>query len=120
MPRTKKEKEPSQKVYEKLGPFTIMKKPFISNEGSDFYIDVTTEQGDNTQHACTKDLYKEIVTDRLYSNYRVAFYLHRAGDSLVTNISTEPKRQYSSESYQVEYEDEMVVPDKSVYKDPAD
>lgn len=118
MPRTKK--EPSQKVYEKLGPFTIMKKPFISSEGSEFYVDVTTEQGENSQHQCTKSLYKEIVNDRLYSNYRVSFYLHKVQGSEITNISTAPKKQYDSDSYKVEYEDEMVVPDKSLYKDPAD
>jgi len=96
-----------------------MKKPFMDAEGNKFFMDVTTEQGDNDSHECTKDLFKEVLSDRLYSNYRVNFFLHKNSKDLVSNISTQPKSTYDNESYKVEYEKEMEVPDKSVYKDPT-
>ena len=116
---TKKPKT-SRKVFEKLGPFSIMRKPIIKDEGKVFAVDVTTEIGENSIHDCTKDLYREITSDRLYSNYRVMFYLHKNSSGKISNISTSPKKIYDNQSYTVEYEEDMEVPDKDIYKDPAD
>jgi hypothetical protein len=124
MPRKKKvtkKEEPEiegQKIYETIGPFSIMRKP-ITSDGEDFKLDVTTEVGENSNFPCTRELYKEIMSDKLYSNYRFYFKLHKNRESeLVERISTSPKDIY--QSYTVEYEDDMIVPDKELYKSPEE
>ena len=116
MPPRKKSKNPV--TYEEVGPFSVMRKPILSEDGKKFMLDVTTETGDNSQHACSKEIYKEIMGDQLYKNYRFHFLMHRnssTGD--IERISTSPKDIY--ESYTVEYEDSMKVPDKDLDKAPA-
>ena len=113
-----RQKSKNQVTYREIGPFSIMRKPILSADGKTFMLDVTSETGDNAQYACSKDIYKEIMSDQLYRNYRFHFLLHEnTSTNEVERISTTPKDIY--ESYTVEYEDSMKVPDKDLYKAPA-
>lgn len=114
---SRKKKEPAHATYRTLGPFSVMRKPVLSESGRKFYMDVTTEGGVNTQYECSKELFKEVVSDQLWKNYRFHFTLHvNEASEKVERISTEPKNIY--DSYTVEYEDDMKVPEKELYTDP--
>ena len=120
MPRkkklTKKEEEPGNPYKEY--PTVNLMAPSIQDDGKTFVVEFVNENNDAIELPCSQKLYKALEEDQLYTNYRVTFVLHQSVETgLVEFISTRPKDLYKA--YEVEYEDNMKVPDKEIYKAPT-
>ena len=118
MARPKKQKVylPSSS-YEEIKAIRL-REPLLGDKGKSFKLAYIDPGNNGREIPCSKKLYREVETDKLYTNYRIEFVLHKNTKSgLVEYITTTPKDLYRS--YEVEYEEDMKVPDKEVYKDPS-
>jgi len=108
----------SKEGFDKIEAYTL-RQPTIHDDGKSFSLDVVSEQGDATLHPCSKELYIEVEKDKIFSNYRVVFTLHKNKKTgLVEYISTRPKTEY--QAYQVEYAESIGLPNKKLYKEPLE
>jgi hypothetical protein len=115
---TKKKTTTKQPTFEALKAVRL-RNPIIDTSGKKpvYLLDYVGE--DHFGHAapCTKKLYMAVSEDSLHQNYRVTFTLHmNETTKLVEYITTTPKDIYGA--YEVEYEEDITLPEKDVYRDP--
>ena len=111
MPKTKKKSEYTAVEVSRI-PELI-----IHDEGQGFSIVGVTSGGDSKNYPCTVELYRAVESGNVHRNYRVNFTLHiNDATGLVERITSAPKTEYVA--YQVEYAEDINLPDKSVFKDP--
>lgn len=90
----------------------------IHEEGKEFYLVGVTSGGDSKNYPCTVDLYRAVESGNVHRNYRVNYTLHINQDTeLVERITSTPKTEYVA--YQVEYAEDINLPDKAVFKEPT-
>ena len=124
MPRKKKEPTNEEKSlpqnlsYEDIETVRIISTN-IGDNGKSFSIEYVNDKNDSIIVPCSRKLYKAMEEDGVVQNYRVIFTLHKnPKTNLIDFISTRPKDIYGA--YEVEYEEDMKMPDKDIYKGPPD
>ena len=111
MPKTKKKAEYTAVNVSRIPEL------LIHDEGQGFSLVGVTSGGDSKNYPCTVELYRAVESDNVHRNYRVNFILHiNKSTELVERITTTPKTEYVA--YQVEYAEDINLPDKAVFKEP--
>ena len=112
---TKKAEQPQHELITAVR----LREPSIDATGKTPVYNLDYVGTDHFSHVipCTKQLYVAVTEDSLHQNYRVEFSLHRnASTGLVEYITTKPKDIYGA--YEVEYEEDINLPEKDVYQNP--
>ncbi len=115
---TRKKTKSTQPTYEVIQAVRL-RQPILdtSSKVPKFSLDYISTAHFGKVAECTKALYKAVTEDNLYQNYRLEFKLHKNTDTgLVEYITTSPKDIYGA--YEVEYQEDINLPDKEVYKAP--
>ena len=97
-----------------------LRQPLYRSKGKKvvYLLDYIDDGNNAHEIECTKKLYTAVEEDGLHSNYRVHFTLHKNDiTNEVEYITTEAKDIYGA--YEVEYEEDISLPDKDVYQLPG-
>jgi hypothetical protein len=117
----KKTPKTQEKVYNILDAARLRKTTVSAGKNNEvnYLLEYISTSNDAVEINITKKLLTAIEEDGLTQNYRVKFSLHQNEETgEVEYITTLPKNIYGA--YEVEYEDDMTLPEKDVYQPPPE